>query len=316
MKGKNKIMLFEQFLNEAYKRDEFQKVIITRRAELDDSFITGPKYTPKDYWVVVTRDTNLEDIPKDLPVLCYDRKTLEKLLDEGIIQNDQVYNKLDARKKVSSKAEFYKLHADSGYIVPSVLNKNGIKDLNFPIVAKPDNEHSGLGIQVFKSKEELDDADLSKFSSFSEKIDIKEEHRFFVWRGEMIQWTQRKPMDDETADIAKKNPDQETNFSYILRNEQPSDDVKKVIAYFSEAHDDLDFYAIDLAETKDGKIYVFEMNSEPGALFGVMALVYQRIYQDWYEKTISDDTVQLLKDFRQKDIEANKKQNPNWKVKE
>lgn len=316
MKGKNKIMLFEQFLNESYKRDEFQKVMITRRAELKDSFITGPKYTPKDYWVVVTRGTELESIPKDLPVLCYDKKTLENLLDKGIIQNDQVYNKLDARKKVSSKAEFYKLHAESGYITPTVLDPKDIKDLEFPIVAKPDNEHSGLGIQVFKSKEELDDADLSKFSSFSEKIDIKEEHRFFVWRGEMIQWTQRKPMDDETADIAKKNPDQETNFSYILRNEQPSEDVKKVIAYFAEAHNDLDFYAVDLAETKDGKIYVFEMNSEPGALFGVMALVYQRIYQEWYEKSMSKDTIELLKDFREKDIEANKKQNPNWKVKE
>lgn len=316
MKGKNKIMLFEQFLNESYKRDEFQKVMITRRAELKDSFITGPKYTPKDYWVVVTRGTELESIPKDLPVLCYDKKTLENLLDKGIIQNDQVYNKLDARKKVSSKAEFYKLHTDSGYITPTVLDPKDIKDLDFPIVAKPDNEHSGLGIQVFKSKEELDDADLSKFSSFSEKIDIKEEHRFFVWRGEMIQWTQRKPMDDETADIAKKNPDQETNFSYILRNEQPSDDIKKVIAYFTDAHSDLDFYAVDLAETKDGKIYVFEMNSEPGALFGVMALVYQRIYQDWYEKPMSKDTIELLKEFREKDIEANKKQNPNWKVKE
>ena len=316
MKAKKKIMLFEQFVNESYKRDEFQKVMITRRAELKDSFITGPKYTPKDYWVVVTRGTELESIPKDLPVLCYDRGTLENLLDKGVIQNDQVYNKLEARKKVSSKAEFYKLHADSGYITPTVLDPKDIKDLDFPIVAKPDNEHSGLGIQVFKSKEELDDADLSKFSSFSEKIDIKEEHRFFVWRGEMIQWTQRKPMDDETADIAKKNPDQETNFSYILRNEQPSDDIKKVIAYFTDAHSDLDFYAVDLAETKDGKIYVFEMNSEPGALFGVMALVYQRIYQDWYEKPMSKDTIELLKQFREKDIEANKKQNSNWKVKE
>ena len=192
MKGKNKIMLFEQFLNESYKRDEFQKVMITRRAELKDSFITVPKYTPKDYWVVVTRDTDLESIPKDLPVLCYDRKTLENLLDKGIIQNNQVYNNIEARKSVSSKAEFYKLHADSGYITPTVLDPKDIKELKFPIVAKPDNEHSGLGIQVFKSKEELDDADLSKFSSFSEKIDIKEEHRFFVWRGEMIQWTQRK----------------------------------------------------------------------------------------------------------------------------
>ena len=316
MKGKNKIMLFEQFLNESYKRDEFQKVMITRRAELKDSFITGPKYTPKDYWVVVTRGTELESIPKDLPVLCYDKKTLEDLLDKGIIQNNQVYNKLDARKKVSSKAEFYKLHADSGYITPTVLDPKDVKELKFPIVAKPDNEHSGLGIKVFKNEEDLKDADLTEFSSFSEKIDIKEEHRFFVWRGEMIQWTQRKPMDDETADIAKKNPDQETNFSYILRNEQPSDDIKKVIAYFTDAHSDLDFYAVDLAETKDGKIYVFEMNSEPGALFGVMALVYQRIYQDWYEKSMSDDAIELLKDFRKKDIESNKKQNPNWKVKE
>ena len=58
------------------------------------------------------------------------------------------------------------------------------------------------------------------------------------------------------------------------------------------------------------------MNSEPGALFGVMALVYQRIYQDWYEKSMSDDAIELLKDFRKKDIESNKKQNPNWKVKE
>lgn len=309
-------MLFEQFLNEAYKRDEFQKVIITRRAELEDSFITGSKYTPKDYWVIVTKDTKMESVPKDLPVLCYDRKTLEKLLDDGVIQNNQVYNNLEARKSVSSKAEFYKLHADSGYITPTVLDPKGIKDIKFPIVAKPDNEHSGLGIQVFKSKEELDDADLSKFSSFSEKIDIEEEHRFFVWRGEILQWTQRKPMDDETADIAKKNPDQETNFSYILRNEEPNDEVKKVIAYFTEAHSDLDFYAVDLAETKDGKIYVFEMNSEPGALFGVMALVYQHIYQDWYEKPMSKDTIALLKEFRQKDIEANKKQNSNWKVKE
>ena len=315
MKGKNKIMLFEQFLNESYKRDEFQKVMITRRAELKDSFITGPKYTPKDYWVVVTRGTELESIPKDLPVLCYDKKTLEDLLDKGIIQNNQVYNKLDARKKVSSKAEFYKLHTESGFIVPSVLDPKKIKDLNFPIVAKPDNEHSGLGIKVFKNEEDLKDADLTEFSSFSEKIDIKEEHRFFVWRGEMIQWTQRKPMDDETADIAKKDPNKETNFSYILRDEQPSDEILKVIQYFSEAHSDLDFYAIDLAETKDGKIYVFEMNSEPGALFGVMTIVYQKIYEDWYKKPLSEDTVSLLKEFRQKDIEQNTKQNPNWKVK-
>lgn len=316
MKNFKRIKLFEEFLNEAYMREEFQKVMITRRAELKDSFITGPEYSTKDYWVVLTRGTEETDVPKELPVLNYDKGTLEKLIEAGVIREKQVYNKLQARKKVSSKAEFYKLHADSGYIVPSVLDAKDIKDLNFPVVAKPDNEHSGLGIKVFNKVEDLEKEDLSTFSSFSEKIEIEEEHRFFVWRGEMIQWAQRKPMDDETADIAKKDPEKETNFAYILRNEQPSDEIKKVITYFSEAHSDLDFYAIDLAETKDGKIYVFEMNSEPGALFGVMSLVYRRIYEDWYQKPISEDTIKLLDEFREKDIKANNKQNPNWKVKQ
>ena len=312
---KNKILLYEQFLNEAYRRAEFQKVMITRRAELKDSFITGPAYSTKEYWVILTREFEEMEVPKELPILNYDRKTLEKLIEQGLVKERQIYNKLDARKKVSSKAEFYKLHAESGYIVPSVLDPKKIKDLNFPIVAKPDNAHSGLGIKVFKNEEDLKDADLTEFSSFSEKITIKEEHRFFMWRGQMIQWTQRKPMDDATADIAKKDPNKETNFSYILRNEKISDNISKVLTYFSEAHSDLDFYAIDLAETEDGKIYVFEMNSEPGALFGVMTLVYQKIYEDWYKKPLSKDTISLLKEFRQKDIEENKKQNSNWTVK-
>ena len=56
------------------------------------------------------------------------------------------------------------------------------------------------------------------------------------------------------------------------------------------------------------------MNSEPGALFGVMSMVYQRIYQDYYQTQISGDTEKLLKEFRDADIKQNMKQNPNWKV--
>lgn len=315
MRMKTKIMLFEEFLNEAYIRDEFQKVMITRRAELKDSFITGPKYTTKDYWVILTGGTEPIEVPKDLPVLNYDRKTLSKLVDAGAIKDTQVYNKLEAREKVSSKAEFYKAHANSGYIIPTVYKIEDVKKLNFPIVAKPDNNHSGLGIKVFNSIEDLNGIDGSEFSSFSEKITIKEEHRFFIWRGQVIQWTERKPMDEETKDIAKKDSDSETNFAYILRNETPADEYLKAIAYFGDYHSDLDFYAIDIAKDDNNKLYVFEINSEPGALFGVMAIVYQKIWEDWNKEQMPEDTVKLLKKFRQQDIEENKKQNANWKVK-
>ena len=311
-----KILSFDQFVNEAFVRSEFQKVMITRRAEIDDSFITGHEYSTKDYWVILTKDDKPEDAPTDLPVLNYDKETLKKFMKAGVINEKQIYNNIQAREKVSSKAEFYKAHLDSGYIIPTVLDAKDIKELKFPIVAKPDNNHSGLGIQVFDKPEDLENADLSKFSSFSEKINIKEEHRFFIWRSEVIQWTERKPMDEETKDISKKEKDKETNFSYILRNETPDPDFLKCIAYFGDYHSDLDFYAVDIAKDENDKLYVFEINSEPGTLFGVLTLVYARIYTDYYGHQMSKETLKLLKDFREKDIKQNTKQNPNWIVKE
>jgi hypothetical protein len=79
-------------------------------------------------------------------------------------------------------------------------------------------------------------------------------------------------------------------------------------------HSDLDFYAIDMAETEDGKIYCFEMNSEPGALFGIMAILYQKIYEDYYETQLSQETIDLLKKFKAEDSAQNTKQNPIWKI--
>ena len=309
------LLTFEQFISEAIVKDEFKKVCITRRKDLEDSFITGDNYHTPEYWCILTRDMDIVDVPKGLPVLNYDRSTLEQLLEKGAIRPEQIYNKIEARKNISSKSAFYEMHKDSDYIIPSVTDPSDVKKLTFPIVAKPDNEHSGLGIVVFKTKEDFDSADLGKFTSFSEKIDIAEEHRYWLWRGELIQWAQRVPMDDETADIAKKDPEKETNFSYIckdIKNIKP--EHLKVLRYFSDAHSDLDFYAIDLAETKNGDVYVFEMNSEPGALFGIMTILYQKIYEDYYEKPLTKDTSDLLKKFKEEDTAQNTKQNPAWKV--
>jgi len=309
------LLTFEQFVNEAIVVDDFKKVCITRRKDLDDSFITGPEYHTSEYWAVITMDMDPIDYPKSMPVLNYDRKTLEKFMEAGAIQHTQIYNHPEARKSISSKSEFYKLHVDSEYIIPTVTSAEDVDKLTFPVVAKPDNEHSGLGITVFKDAKEFENADLSKFTSFSEKISIKEEHRYWLWRGELIQWAQRIPMDDETADIAKKDPEKETNFSYICKDiKNIKDSHIKACRYFSDMHSDLDFYAIDMAETKDGKVYVFEMNSEPGALFGIMTELYKRIYEDYYETELSQETIDLLKKFKAEDSAQNTKQNPIWKL--
>lgn len=315
-KSPAKIMMFEQFLQESYVREEFQKVAITRRKKLKNSFITGPDYSTKDYWTIIVKDDEDDSIKKDLPVLNYDTKTLEKFLKSGSIREKQVYNWIEAKKRVASKAAFYELHKDSPYIIPTVMDPKEVNQLKFPIVAKPDNNHSGLGITVFDTKEEMDKADLSQFTSFGQKIEIKQEYRFFLWRGEILEWCKRIPLDKETEDIGEKDPEDETNFGYTLMKGNPSDEFLKACDYFIEQHADLDFYAIDIAVDEKDKIYVFEMNSEPGALFGVMTLVYERIYQDYYQTQISGDTKKLLKEFRDADIKQNMKQNPNWKVQE
>lgn len=131
------LLTFEQFINEAIVKDDFKKVCITRRKILDDSFITGPAYKSKEYWNVITRD--MESIEKfdDMPVLNYDRKTLEKFLENGMIKPYQVYNNIEARETIVSKAEFYKTHADSGYLFLLQLIKMMLVNLSFQLLQNP-----------------------------------------------------------------------------------------------------------------------------------------------------------------------------------
>lgn len=308
------IKTFEQFVNEAVVHPEFDKVLVTREARFRESFFTGPKYRTKDYWMIATQSDNMQRFPDDFPVFIYDKKCFEKLQKEKNYRPKQVYNKIEARDRVVSKAKFYSEHKDSEFILPTALDKNGIKNLNFPIVAKPDKEHSGLGIQVFKNAEDLNNTDLSAFSSFSEKANIKEEHRIFMWRTEPITWTQRVPMNDETKDISKKDPKDKTDFSYVLKKGQLPEKYTKALSYFADKHSDLDFYAIDLIEDAKENVYVLELNTEPGALFGVMAIVYQKIYEDYYDKPLSSEAIKTLEQYRQEDIVQNTKQNPKWKA--
>ena len=98
------LLTFEQFVNEAIVVDDFKKVCITRRKDLDDSFITGDNYRTPEYWVIMTKDMDPIEYPKGTPVLNYDRKTLEKFMEAGAIQENQIYNHPEARKSISSKS--------------------------------------------------------------------------------------------------------------------------------------------------------------------------------------------------------------------
>ena len=102
------LLTFNQFITEAIVQDDFKKVCITRRKVLNDSFITGPDYHTSEYWLVITQDMDESAVPGNLPVLNYDRGTLEKFLDNDAFNLHQARTKISDWGAVSKNVErFY-----------------------------------------------------------------------------------------------------------------------------------------------------------------------------------------------------------------
>ena len=115
--------------------------------------------------------------------------------------------------KIASKVKWHATHKDSNNVPKTVSDAKDLDQLEFPIIAKPDNRYSGQGIIKIDTFKEAKDMDLSDFEVFSEKIDIDEEHRIMMWRGEPVMWVQRVHGNKETKEMTKKKED----FGIILR---------------------------------------------------------------------------------------------------
>jgi hypothetical protein len=293
-----RIKLFEEFLNEAQSTPLKKLAIAVGVDFIDNRYIYNKDWDVYKVFELYTKTDKSK--AQNIPVLNYGREKTENLIKAGYDKN-LIYNSIEAKKRVSSKSEWYKLHEDSEYIIKTVYSGKDLKELSFPIIAKPDNKFSGQGITVFKNESELEGKDLSEFSVFSEKIDIKDEIRIFCWMGKPIMHTYRIPANKETKDLSK-DPDEKLKFRYELSTEKLDSSFDGLIKEFSEEHNDLHFYSIDVAVDTDGKKYVIEMSSEPGPVFGVMELVYREMYLTHFKKPLSPEASAQLDKHREHDI--------------
>jgi hypothetical protein len=224
-------------------------------------------------------------------------------LDAGT-PKELIYNPEEKKMEIASKVKWHKTHKDSKHVPKTVLDADEIDQLKFPIIAKPENRYSGQGIQKFNTLDDAKKADLSKFEVFSEKIDIDEEHRIMMWRGEPQMWVQRVPADDKTKNM-DKSTDEKLKFNYVLKKmEDMPEEWQPVFDEFAEAHKDLDIYSVDLMVDTDGKPWVVEMSSEFAPLYGVMAFFYKKVYQDYYGKKLNPQDEAQVDMYREKDIEG------------
>lgn len=300
------ILKYIDFINEDTSSQLGKVICAVAASQNDHRYITRSDFIVPKYMPLFTRG----DEPKvfDMPVINYCNIHIKKLMKVGQPE-ETIYNKYDAKMRVASKSDWHKLHESSEFVPKTATTVEDAKNLKFPIIAKPDNRYSGLGIVKFDTVEEFNKADKSKFSIYSEKVDIDSEHRIFLWRGEPIMWVNRDPANDKTKNMSK-SADDKLNFNYALIKQDPPKEWMDVCQDFTAKHNDLDIFTVDFMVDKDGKPWVVEMSSEAGVPFGVMGHYYKKVYQDYYGSALSKGAVAILDEYIKHDVEATIKSDP------
>ncbi len=304
-----KIKDFQTFLNE--NTGGLHKVIMCVSKTISDfDYVTDKGMYTRNYMTLFSKGD--KPFKADMPVINFCNLHTQRLLDAGTPE-DIIYNPKAKKQEISSKVRWHEIHKDSKFVPKTVSEPEDIDQLKFPIIAKPDNRYSGMGIQKFDTLEDAKKADLSDFEVFSEKIDIDEEHRIIMWRGEPLQWVQRVHGNKETKEMTKKKEDK-LYFKYVLKdvNKMP-EEWNEVFQEMNEAHEGLDIYSIDLAVDKEGKPHVIEMSSEFAPLYGVMAFIYKKVYQDYYNKKLHSTEEEQIDMYQKKDIDSTLSFNKKFK---
>ena len=290
------VKLFEEFLNEAKEQQDLFKAYLCIDPGSGHRWWSYKDFAGSKFFVQLTLENYKDiDIDPELPVLNYNSKVCKTLLDEGLIKDDNVYNHPKYIKQSGSKSEFHKIVDGDENIPQTCHNKEDALEIGFPLIAKPADGHSGLGIQVFKDKKSFDSADHSKLDVYSEYIDKKSEHRLFNFKGTPFFWMEREPLNDK-AKSGDGDGEEEMQFKYIKRDvstipQKFHDLVEKFCKKFS----DLPYLCFDIMEDQDGKLYIIESNSQPGVPYDSTIETYKQIFKDFFKRDLDKQTLDELK---------------------
>ena len=291
---------FHTFLNEGY--GGLHKIhMCVSKTITDFKYVTDKSCYAKNYYELFSKGDDA--FKSTMPVINFCNIHTQRLLDAGT-PKDLIYNPKEKKQEIASKVKWHETHKDSEFVPETVSDAKDLDKLKFPIIAKPDNRFSGQGIIKIDSLEDAKDMDLSDFEVFSEKIDIDEEHRIMMWRGEPVMWVQRVHGNKETKEMTKKKEDK-LFFKYVLKDlSKMPKEWNEPFQEMNKAHEGLDIYSIDLMVDTDGKPWVVEMSSEFAPLYGVMAIIYKKVYQDYYDKKLHSTDNAQIDMYQKKDIDS------------
>ena len=260
------------------------------------------KSTDNFYQPYYTSDNKVPILYKDKPILLYyaskERDIGDKYLSKNNIKQTDVYNRTNEMSKSMNKKDWHELLGDKEWLPKTVIDTSKIKSLEFPIIAKPSEGHSGIGIMKFDTIEDCE-RELSKsdcnLDTFSEMIkDIDTEYRFIFVKGNLIMVHERIPIEEINKTIDNKKPEESLGFLYVEQDlDKEKYEVSKIVKEFRKEIE-LDFYALDIMRDKKGKYWIIESNSAIGMGGNTLARTYEGIYKDFYGKHLTDNQKSLV----------------------
>ena len=287
---------FSTFLNESQSDDLFKCYLAVKR-ESGHRWWSYKGFAGDKFFTQITED-NIDDIELDtsLPILNYNTDIVEQMLKKGCKESN-VYNLPKFIKNSGSKKQFHEMVGEDENLPMTVFTQSAAIKIGFPMIAKPTDGHSGIGIQVFKDKKEFESADHSKIDLYSQFIDKAYEHRFFCFKGEPFFWMERHPM-NEKAKSGGGKADEEMNFQYIKHDHNKiPDNYKALLKKYTGLMSDLPYICFDVMEDQDGKLYIIESNSQPGVPFDSTVQIYKRVFEDFYGRPVNKTTSEVLEKY-------------------
>lgn len=327
------IFSFEQFLTESLKLqfsffDEKGKEVVPkdfRKVQfIADSYNVQSEYTFKfiachSLFTLISAD-NIAELDPSLPSVNFAQNSfVQNLIDTKKLDPKRLYNK-PAQKMISArKKDFHKLFLGADFLPKTAFSVEEAKALKFPIVAKPSRGHSGIGITKFSSHKELKSS-KEKFDIFCEAISIDKEVRLVYLKDELISFMVREPRDEKSKFLQGKvktmgdlKAKDKLDFVYHIHlpeelSSKPDfffsgvdkmQELKKVLAEIRKKVP-LEFLTLDVAIDEDGKIWVLEINTEPGSIGVMLANLYDAIFRDFYGRPMEKESQKFMQDVEMK----------------
>jgi hypothetical protein len=280
-----------------------------------------------EYFLIPDEDERTKDSlkPEDIildsvrPIINYRRERSKDILENNKIK--ECYNHPSSDFTFTSdKVKFHENLNKFDFIPKTVFSLKEIENLTFPIIAKPADGLSGLGIEKFDSIEEAQKSKL-KFDLWSECVDFKREFRSIFLKDNLVIVYERIPSGDGDMVVGKKKPDEKIEFSYIeqdIKELEFVDELKTVAKQIRDAGMNTDLFSLDIFIDKKGKLWVIEANSGTGLGSNSLVRLYEAIYKDFYKeepskyiklklKEISDKYLAIIKEDYHKEYKKSYK---------